>query len=168
MTDMPAGIIGLTQVQGAVGAGIRFGQWLNGEGFDVWEHAFVTLPGGLILEAEPGGAVIRPFHYGSVYWCTAIYKLLPPGVTDEEFTRVGESLKGTPYSFLDYAALVAHRLHIWAPHLRKYIQTSQHEICSQLADDFYYRLGAHVFTDDRWAGDVTPASLFKRDQELRK
>ncbi len=167
MADMPAGIIGLTKISGVVGKGIEFGQWLNGEGFEIWEHAFVTLPGGRVLEAEPGGARIVPFNYGSVYWCTAIYKLLPPGITDEEFTRVGESLRGTQYSFLDYAALSAHRLHIPAPHLRKYIQTSQHEICSQLSDDYYFRLGAHIFTDDRWPGDVTPASLYKRDLALR-
>lgn len=161
-------MIGLTQISGRTGKLIRFGQWLNGEGFTSWEHAFVCLPGNLILEAEPGGAIIRPFHYtgADVYWCENIYKLLPPGISDAEFTRVGESLKGTPYSFLDYLALATHRLRIPGPFLKNYVQTSAHEICSQLSDDYYWRLGTQIFTDKRWPGYVTPASLYKRDLEL--
>src|ERR1700743_3530538 len=157
------GMIGLTQIGGSVGKAIRVGQWLNGDGFTTWEHAFVLLPNNLILEAEPGGARIVPLHYSEVYWCTGIDKLIHPSTTLTEISHVAESLKGTPDSFLDYAALAAHRLHVPAPDLRHYIQTSGHEICSQLADDFYYRLGAHVFVDNRWPGDVTPGDLYKRD-----
>ena len=152
-------------MHGDIGKLVEFGQWLNGDGFHVWEHAFVLLPGNLILEAEPGGARVVPLHYTDVYWCEGIYTLLPE-VTDEELLRVGTSLKGTPYSFLDYFELFAHRLHLWAPGLKRAIKTSAHEICSQLADDFYYRLGAHVFTDNRWPGYVTPASLYNRDVAL--
>lgn len=162
-------MIGLTQISGNVGKAIELGQWLNGEGFAQWEHAFVYLPGNLILEAEPGpdGAVIRELHYSNVYWCAGIDKLIHPSVTPSEISRVAESLKGVPYSFLDYAALSAHRLHIPAPFLRSYIKSTGHMICSQLADEFYVRLGAHIFTDDRWPGDVTPASLYRRDLALR-
>lgn len=166
------GMIGLTQISGNVGKMIELGQLLNGEGFENWEHAFVLLPGNQILEAEPGGALVRELHYDDVYWCTNIYKLIPAGLIalrtfDTILNNTVEELKGIPYSFLDYAALAAHRLHVPAPHLRKYIQTSHHEICSQLADDFYWRLGVQIFTDGRWPGDVTPASLFRRDLELR-
>jgi len=161
------GMIGLTKVGGTVGKGIRVGQWLNGEGFKEWEHAFVLLPNGLLLEAEPGGAAIRPLHYSNVYWCTGLDKLIHPSVTPSEISRVAESLKGVKYSFLDYAALSAHRLHIPAPHLRAYIGDTGHMICSQMADEFYLRLGAHIFTDNRWAGDVTPAGLYQRDLQLR-
>lgn len=160
-------MIGLVQIKGGIGRAIRLGQWLNGDGFDIWEHAFVYLPGNLVLEAEPGGARIVPFNYETVYWCTGIYKLLPPATTDTELSHVAESLKGTKYSFLDYAALSAHRLHLWAPGLKHYIETSGHEICSQLSDDFYYRLAAHIFVDNRWPGYVTPGMLYKRDLELR-
>lgn len=158
-------MIGLTTISGEVGRLIRFGQWLNGEGFAVWEHAFVYLPDNQILEAEPGGAVIRTMHYDNVYWCENIYELLQPTLVTE-LNQVAADLKGTPYSFLDYASLSAHRLHIPVPGLRHYIQTSKHEICSQLSDDFYWRLGTQIFTDNRWPGDVTPASLYRRDLEL--
>jgi hypothetical protein len=161
------GMIGLTQISGQVGKTIKILQYLNGEGFHDWEHAFVMLPGGLILEAEPGGARIVPLHYSSVYWCTGIYKLLPPTTTATEISHVAESLKDIKYSFLDYAALSAHRLHIPAPHLRKYIGSTGHMICSQMADEMYIRLGAHIFTDKRWSGDVTPASLYTRDLQLK-
>ena len=166
----PPGMIGLTQISGSVGKTIEFGQWLNGEGFECWEHAFVVLPDGQILEAEPGpdGAVISPVtRYSNVYWCENVFKLLPqPRPSDARITEIANQLKGTPYSFADYAALAAHRLHIWAPFLKTYVQTSKHEICSQLADDFYQRLGVPIFTDGRWNGDVTPGSLFRRDLEL--
>lgn len=165
-TAVPApGMIGLTQISGDVGKAIEFGQWLNGEGFEMWEHAFVLLPGNQILEAEPGGAVIVPMHYSDVYWCEGIFELLPPD--PDRIDEEGQGLKGIPYSFLDYAALAAHRLHIPSPQLRSYINSTDHMICSQMADEFYQRLGAHIFTDGRWDGDVTPASLYKRDLQLR-
>lgn len=167
MSAPEPGTIGLTQISGEVGRGIEFGQWLNGEGFERWEHAFVLLPGDLILEAEPGGARIVPLHYSDVYWCRGLYRLLPPKTPaqDAALNQVAQQFKGVPYSFLDYGALAAHRLHIPVPGLRDFIKDSGHEICSQMADDFYLRLGAHIFTD-RWTGDVTPASLYNRDQEL--
>lgn len=175
------GLIGLTQIQGDVGKAIEFLQGLNGDGFSRWEHAVVLLPGNQILEAEPGGAVIRPLHYDDVYWCWNIYGLLPqvqairnvPGASEAlsasfylQLWTVARQLEGTPYSFLDYASLIAHRLHVPAPGLRDYIKDTGHQICSQLADDFYLRLGGHVFTNQRWAGDVTPGSLWRRDLEL--
>ena len=167
MTTPKPGMIGLTRISGSVGKLIEVGQWLNGEGFQDWEHAFVALPGGLIIEAEPGGARIVPLTYPNVYWCTGIYKLLAPGTTNIEIDHVAEGLKGVPYSFADYAALAAHRLHVPAPLLKSFIASSGHMICSQLCDEFYFRLGAHVFFDNRWPGDVTPASLYKRDLQLR-
>lgn len=175
-TILAPGMIGLTQISGDVGKGIEVGQFLNGEGFARWEHAFVVLPDGQILEAEPGGAVIVPMHYAdeNVYWCEGIYGLLPqrngrlvfPAMTSD-IMIAALALKGVKYSFLDYAALSAHRLHIPAPGLQDYIASTGHMICSQLADEFYLRLGAHVFDDGRWPGYVTPASLYRRDLQLR-
>lgn len=169
MTNLPLpppGLIGLTQISGGVGKLIEIGQYLNGDGFKAWEHAFMTLPGGMILEAEPGGAKIVPTHYTRVYWCNNLHKLLPATVSPDDIMRVALELKGIPYSFLDYGALVAHRLHIPAPHLRKFIASTGHMICSQMDDEFYARLGAHIFTDNRWPGFVDPLSLYNRDREL--
>lgn len=162
------GMIGLTQISGDVGKDIELGQFLNGEGFERWEHAFVCLPDNQILEAEPGGAVIVPMHYAdeNVYWCEGLYRLLPQPPNEQHIIDTANDLKGIPYSFLDYAALAAHRLHIPSPQLRSYISSTGHMICSQMADEFYVRLSAHIFTDDRWNGDVTPASLYKRDLQF--
>lgn len=165
-TDRMPGTIGLVPMGGNGGRLIRAGQWLNGDGFEDFEHAFVYLDAGDIIEAEPGGAMIRPLHYGGVHWCEGIARLLPP-VTSKAMADVAVQLEGVPYSWADYAALLAHRLRIPAPHLRGYIASTGHMICSQLADELYLRLGAHVFDDGRWPGYVTPGALYQRDLELR-
>lgn len=161
------GMIGLTVIGGRTEQLIQWGEWLNGEGFHRWTHAFVYLPGNNVLEAEPGGAVIRPMHYSpdNIYWCRRIYELLPAH-TDADLLRTAVQFKGVPYSFADYGALAAHRLHIPAPFLKAYVASSKHLICSQLCDVYYQRRGANVFTDKRWPGYVTPASLYNRDLEL--
>ena len=177
------GMIGLTLISGRVGAGIKWAQRFNGDGFSDWEHAFTLLPGNLILEAEPGGAVIRPLHYDRVYWCANIERLQPQ-VTNAQVLDVARSLEHVPYSFLDYDALLARRLHlpdwrVWPNRdstegvpreglltLREFVRDTGHMICSQEADEFKLRLGCHVFNDQRWPQDVTPGALWRRDLEL--
>jgi hypothetical protein len=104
-----------------------------------------------------------------VYWCGGIFNASPAvkNASPILLAQTAEPLKGIKYSFLDYGALAAHRLHIPAPGLRDFIADNGHMICSQMADEFYLRLGAHIFTDGRWAGDVTPAGLYQRDLQLR-
>jgi hypothetical protein len=172
LTPSP-GFIGLTQISGEVGLGIRIGQFLNGNGFEDYEHAFIYLggPNKLILEAEPGGALIRPLHYDDVYWCENIFHLthysFSMGFTFDDMYRCAQQYKGVGYSFLDYAALATHRLHIPAPGLKEFIGDTGHEICSQLCDTFYdVKLVTKIFDDDRWPGDVTPGSLYQRDLQL--
>jgi hypothetical protein len=161
----PPGMIGLVPMGGAGGRLIRIGQFLNGDGFEDFQHAFVALPGNMIIEAEPGGARIVPLRYAGVYWCEGIHGLLNAAAADVAMTAQG--LKGTPYSWLDYGALFTHRLRIPVPGLREFIADSGHQICSQLADELYLRLGAHIFDDGRWPGYVTPGALYRRDLELR-
>src|ERR1700756_2584594 len=161
-TPLP-GTIGLTPISGDVGKAIEVLQDLNGEGFERWEHAFTLLPGNLILEAEPGGARIVPLHYTDVYWCHNIRNLMLTPANDRALLDTAEQFKGVGYSALDYGALVLHRFHMDLPGLRTFIADSKHEICSQMCDDFYQRLAVHIFTDDRWNGYVTPASLYRRD-----
>jgi len=160
-------MIGLVPMSGAGGRLIRFGQWLNNDGFEDFEHAFVALPGNMIVEAEPGGARIVPLRYAGAYWCEGIYGLLA-GVDPAVIDVKARQLKGVPYSWLDYGALFTHRLHVPVPGLRSYIADSGHLICSQLADLLYQRLGAQIFADNRWNGYVTPGALYKRDLQLRE
>lgn len=152
------GDFGLVSIPGAGGWGVRVGQWLNGDGWSDFHHAFVVLDQGEVLEAEPGGARIVPLvnYAGS----NAVYSSWP--LTDDQRAAiVGEArpLVGTPYSWLDYLSLALHRLHIPAPHLRAYIASTGHMICSQLTDEVYRRAGLHMFNDGRWPGDITPGDL---------
>lgn len=156
------GDIGLTQISGW-GVLIRLGQWLNGSGFADYEHAFVvteyrnglTRPDPWIVEAMPGGAQhVKNWHdLRRTRW------LICP---DEYRDAVAASARGfvdVPYSVADYFVLAAHRLHIPAPHLKRFVRDSGHMICSQLADAAAAEGGWHLFKDGRWPGDVTPGDL---------
>lgn len=158
-----AGDIGLTQISGWGGKAIRFGQWLMGDGWADYEHAYVVErvddDGTVwIVEAMPGGAQrVRNWHDPE----RAVYLRCP----DEYRSAVARAAYDVaaakvPYSDLDYLALAARRLHIPAPHLKHYIETSGHMICSQLADHCAARGGWHLFDDGRWEGDVTPLDLW--------
>lgn len=166
MTTSSPGRIGLVRIHGVPGSLIEFGQWLNGDGFTEWEHAFLDLGDGTVIEAEPGGARIRPlseYDDTEVYWCDAIYSQVSPAkrqlIADE-----AKKLVGTPYSAADYFALAAHRLDLPVPGLKGYIQSSRHLICSQLVDLAYQLGGFQIFSDHRWDGYVTPGALYQADR----
>ena len=143
---------------GDVGALIRVGEFLNGDGFGDFEHAMVYVGDGQIVEAEPGGARIRPrgIESGDL-WSTGLWNL--SGATRGKIVAAARSYIGTPYGWIDYAALAAHRLHIPAPGLRGFIASSKSMICSQLVDAAYEGAGVHLFSDGRWPGYVTPGAL---------
>jgi hypothetical protein len=168
------GLIGLTFIHGNVGKLIEFGQWLDGSGFTQWEHSFISIGNGLVVEAEPGGArVAHASDFAVVHWCHGLYSLGTPAQHDnaafyaKKFTEAGPwGTHGVPYSFLDYAALATHRLHIPVPGLKKFIATSMHMQCAQLVDRADNLAGIELFADNRWEGDVTPGDLYVRDLGL--
>lgn len=157
------GDIGLTQISGGGGAAIRLGQWLNGDGFADYEHAFVVTdvnPDGLvrIAEAMPGGAqhVANRHDPARTRWliCPERHREAVAGAA------FGFANRRVPYSVADYVAIAAHRFHLPAQHLiKRYVQSSGHLICSQLADRAAEQGGWHLFDDGRWDGDVTPGDL---------
>jgi hypothetical protein len=166
-TSPGPGLIGLTQIGGQTGKLIRFGQWLNGDGFSDWEHAFVTLGNGLLVEAEPGGArVAQVTEYSSVYYCRNIAAMAAPAQL-QIIADAAKSYVGVPYSFADYAALALHRFHLNDPELRRFIATSKHMICSQLCDQAYADAHVNLFSG-RWEGYVTPGDLYQLDVSLGK
>lgn len=156
------GDIGLTQISGWGGRAIRAGQWALGDGYADYEHAFVVqrvdADGTVwIVEAMPGGAhLVRNWHDPA----RARYLVCPDvfrnGVAA---TARRQAERKVPYSGLDYAALALHRFHVPAPGLRAYIESSGHQICSQLADYCAAKGGWHLFDDGRWPGYVTPGAL---------
>jgi cell wall-associated NlpC family hydrolase len=153
------GDFGVVHMGGDAGKLIRFAQYLNGDGFADYEHAFVYVGNGQIVEAEPGGAKLVSIHYDNVLWSTGWYDL-----TDPQRVLICGAAKryvGTPYSAADYYALVAKRLNMGPliPGLRDYVASSGHMICSQLVDRCYQDGGKQLFKDGRWNGYVTPGAL---------
>lgn len=160
MTVPLPGDFGLVHMGGDSGKLIHLGQWLNGDGFADFEHAFLFVGmGGTIVEAEPSGAKRAPFHYGNVLWSTDKIPL-----TEEQriiIVRTADKCVGTPYSAADYFAIAAKRLKLGplVPGLKNYVASSKHMICSQLVDYCYAQAGVHLFDDNRWPGYVTPGAL---------
>jgi len=161
------GDIGITRISGAGGKVIRFAQWLNGDSFKDYEHAFVVVkPRGLyvakqIVEAMPGGAVeVQNWHAPA----ETVY-LRCPRQYREAVAQNARYLVGTPYSYLDYASIATHRLHIRVPLLKRYVASSRHMICSQLADYAAWAAGWEIFQDKRWPGDVTPGDLYEKYED---
>lgn len=164
------GDIGLVQISGNVGKAISIGQWLDGDGYEIWSHAFivvdVTPEAVYIVQAEPGGATYVELDYADIWWCEGISHNL----TEDQRTAIAADAChyiGVGYSFADYFALAAHRLRIPAPGLKRFVETSKHMICSQLVDQAYHDGGVDIFEDGRWPGDVTPGDLYKQDLLLR-
>ncbi|MGF1427857.1 hypothetical protein [Kitasatospora sp. LaBMicrA B282] len=140
---------------------IRLGQWLNGDGFADYEHAFILVGDDEVVEAEPGGARQVPLStYGGhqTLWSSDRIAL----TSDQRVAIIAAARRylGVPYSFLDYAALATHRLRLPGGGLVKgYVADTRHQICSQLVDQCYQDAGIHLFSDGRWPGYVTPADL---------
>lgn len=160
---MPApqpGDYGVTRIHGQTGLLIRIGQWLNGSGFRDFEHAFLVLDNGEVVEAEPGGARLTPISFyldaapGTVEWSTV-------ALTDEQRAAIvaaGRSYVDVPYSYANYLAIAARRLHLpFARFLRRYVNSTRHLICSQLVASAYAAAGVHLGPGE--PGDATPADL---------
>jgi len=165
---MNIGDFGLVPMRGDAGRAIRFGQWLNGDGYSDFEHAFVYVGDGQIVEGQPGGAAL---HSLDAYPPDAIAWYSYTGLRGPAVAIQARSLIGTPYSYADYFALAALRFHLpIAPILRRYVSSTGHMICSQLVDSAYQRAGVALFNDERVPGDVTPGDLFGliSDQRTRR
>lgn len=121
-------------------------------------HAFVFVGDGQIVEAMGRGAQVTSAHkYDGHLVATSQLRL-----TIEEAERVAHaarSMEGTPYGFLDIAALFFLLLGFrWGWLLRR-AQTSNSLICSQLVDRAYAKAGVHLYDDNRPDGQVTPGDL---------
>jgi hypothetical protein len=114
-----------------------------------------------IVEAQPGGAVEVPWHYGGhpFKWSSGIIKLTDDERHTASQAAIALAAAKVGYGWLDYAALVAHDLHIPVPGLRNFIGDTHRLICSQLVDLCYNDAGCELFTDKRWFGYVMPSDL---------
>lgn len=117
-----------------------------------------------IVQAMPSGA--EEITVGQEHW-TADYTYIRPAydmgrvaMQSGWVARRAHDYVGTPYSFADYAAITGLHLGIKNGPIRRYVTTSRHMICSQLADQAMSDAGWHVFNDKRLPQDVTPGALF--------
>jgi hypothetical protein len=169
MTAPGVGDFGVVAIPGRMGKLIRIGQWLNGDGYNDYEHAFVVdkwIGGGQVIE---GPSVRRwrqqrspPIRTPRYYSC--------PEESREAVADAAVSLIGRRYSWADYLALAAVRFHLdtIAHPLRQYVESSGRLICSQLVDYAYQLAGVQLFDDGRIPGDVTPGDLYGLILEQQK
>jgi hypothetical protein len=165
MTVPQPGDFAVVSAGGTPGRLVQAGEWLNGAGpFDIYQHAFIFTGGAAdlaVVQAEPTGAAYAALTpHARTLWSTGKIPL-----TDWQRDRIVEAAVGyvgTPYSALDYLAIALHHWHLPIPHLKAYISSTHHQICSQLVDQCYQDAGVHLFADGRWPGYVTPADLARR------
>lgn len=131
-----------------------------------WDRGNVFAP--KAVQAMPHGAEeieLTPERHGDTIFVRPAY--------DEVWGNMAERVAAaacryvdTPYSFLDYAAIAARHLEARKPTDRtpfdRYITSTGHMICSQLADQAMSDAGWHVFDDGRLPQDVTPAALYRQ------
>ncbi len=162
MTEYLPGDFVIVPMHGMAGKLIKFGEWLDGDGFKNYEHAEILVNPTQTMGAYPGGAGLRslPATTWQNGWLWSTGVIHPSLAQRKIIIDTAMSLRGTPYSPADYFALVAHRLHLPGGSLLKdYVGSSKHLICSQLVDYCYMKAGVHLFNDGRWPGYVTPEDL---------
>lgn len=118
-----------------------------------------------LVQAMPSGA--EEVEIGSDYWnpsCIYVRPGYKSEYTPPRVARFARSYIGVPYSFLDYVAIAGRHVFALKPTQRtpfdRYVSSTKHMICSQLADQALSDAGFHVFDDGRIPQDVTPAALY--------
>jgi hypothetical protein len=158
------GDVGLIEVGGFVGQLIKVMQFLNGSPWKDChlEHSFVVTDPDRMwgFEAQPGGAHF--FDINEKYGNENIVWIRPANLDAQQqasLVQVFDQLKGTPYSFVEYDALLVHRLRLPLPGLKTYVNNSDHMICSQIIAEGYRRIAVELFGGE-WPGYVTPVDYF--------
>jgi hypothetical protein len=171
--DLRPGDIGFSTIPGQLGGAVSLGQALLRDECR-FTHAFLVTrdheqpadTGRALVEAMPRGArylnqneLVTRFGPGYGY-------IRLPLTADQQdaISDAALALVGTPYSFLDYAALALWERSWTRPlggnALRRYVSSSERMICSQLIDHVLCEVGFHLFTDGRLHQDVTPGQLW--------
>jgi hypothetical protein len=168
------GDIGLVHTNGEVGRLIRIGQWLNGDGFADFEHAFIVTDEWsnngkqMIVQAESGGVQFVELAYSNVHWCLGLSHELT--LADRAaISQAAIECIGKRYGFLDYFSLAAERLHIPGHSLfTNYVKSTSTMICSQVCAWAYFKGGKPIWPGQAWTGDDTPGDLYQQDEILRR
>lgn len=145
------GQFGVVRTNGIAGWVIRLGTRSQ------VNHAFVVVSDhGAIVEAQPGGARIS--HLSKYPDAILSHYDLTHGA-QVRIANAALDLKGTPYNWLDIAAITLLSLGFRFRWLQNRAQSSKTLICSQLVDRAYTNAGLHLYADGRPDGQVTPGDL---------
>ena len=149
------GDFGVVKTTGIIGRLIRVGTASR------WNHAFIFVGPGLIVEANPTGVEYSPItKYPHVAWNRH------DNLTDEQReVIVAEAIKqvGTPYAFIDIAALFFRIIglrFINPSHFWKRFSVKNSWFCSELVAHCYRSSGLTLINKDDDL--VTPGDLAER------
>ncbi|HUX70403.1 MAG TPA: hypothetical protein VMV41_07835 [Cellulomonadaceae bacterium] len=125
-----------------------------------YNHAFLYLGNGKIVEAESPGAVISPLADYDGY--PVLWSNLK--LTDAERAAIvakARALVGTPYSWVDDACIALTAIfgvHVPGP-VRRRLARPDRMMCSQLVDACYHAAGINLVPSKPLPGDVSPGDL---------
>jgi hypothetical protein len=137
-----------------------------------FNHAFVVVRDGNVVEASTKGAICRPLGVRNAIYSSDAIELAPSERSD--IVNAAMYLVGTPYSWLDIVSIGLLQYGIKPGWVRVRVQRLDQLICSQLvdlafsgmSDRQYLRMQraheVHLFADRRLSMDVTPGDLAKR------
>ena len=149
MNHLLPGDVALARGSGIVDALIRWGTRSR------YNHARLVVDGlGETVEALSSGAIRRHVQLTDV--------IVRPPLTGKQraaIPGIAASLVGTPYGFLDVAALGLAQFGITLPSVTRRIARPDRLFCSQLVDEAWREAGFHAFTDGRTPQDVSPGDL---------
>ncbi len=155
MTYKPQlGDYGVVATKGTIGFLIQLGTLTK------FNHAFIYIGDGKIIEAQPGGVVISEVSkYSNIVW-----NKNEPKTDKQRVALVNKALThlGHSYSFLAIAAIALQIFHIPRPSwMTKRLAKSGDDICSQLVAQDYRACGFQV---DGTKPDfyITPSDLIYR------
>ncbi len=122
------------------------------------DHAGVCFGGGTV-EAKLRGAITGREHTGALYGTRLLAEMerQRPGV-GADVAAAALKLLGTPYGFVDIAALGLADLGLRQRWLERVVDRQHALICSQLVDQACLNAGVHLFTDGGWRAGLTLAT----------
>lgn len=158
--DLQAGDIGFGPIAGRIGRWVSFGQWAIGDE-SRFQHTWLCLGGGLLIEAMPSGARIVSLGADRL---TAGHAYVRPALTAVQRSQIEpiarEHHEGRKYGFSDYLWIAMWHQGFQPGWFERYIQGNGREICSQLVVQILHDLepSFSIFWD-RYPQLVTPGSL---------
>lgn len=122
-----------------------------------YNHAFVYVGYGKIVEAQPQGAILSDLSVYDGY--PQVWSTVFDPADGNRVALAALGLLGTRYGFLDIVSIGLLQYGIKPRLLRWRVERQDRLICSQLVDTAEHLTGVELFSDARWAGDVTPGDL---------